>query len=109
MKLIKFVQSLTLAASALLLAPTTWADSARHHRDPEAVYTMSNAPDGNRVLAFRTKHDGTLEPQASFGPAGWAPAGASAIKARWRPTVTSCWSSTRAVMTSPCSGSFEAD
>lgn len=70
MRFIKFVQPLIFAAAALSLAPATWADSERHDRDADVVYTMSNAPDGNRVLAFRTKHDGTLEPAGAFRTGG---------------------------------------
>jgi len=52
--------ALVVAAGATLIAQETTAPSGLRFRFPGAVYTMSNAPDGNKVLIFDRLADGRL-------------------------------------------------
>ena len=54
------VASLVVAAGATLFAQETTDLSAVRLKSPGAVYTTSNAPDGNRVLIFERLADGRL-------------------------------------------------
>lgn len=62
-----------LAALALLLTTLAWggtAAAAPHNRAAGAVYTLSNSPSGNAVIAFDRAADGTLAPAGSYATGG---------------------------------------
>jgi hypothetical protein len=63
-----------LAAVSALTAPSL-AGFAVADEGNGAVYTMTNAPSGNAVVAFRRHRDGSLTPAGTF-PTGGAGSGA---------------------------------
>ena len=63
-----FVLGISLLATALVLAATAMASAASN--SPGAVYTLTNSPTGNAVVAFDRSADGTLSPQGTFPTGG---------------------------------------
>ena len=61
---------LVVAAAAALLVAAGAEEAVRAERSPGAVYTMSNATRGNRILAFDRAPNGTLTPAGSFATGG---------------------------------------
>ena len=59
-----------VAATAALLMVASTQDAVRAGRSPGAVYTMSNAAAGNRILAFDRAPNGNLTPAGSFATGG---------------------------------------
>ncbi len=66
-----FVLGLGLLATLVLASVATASDS---DNSPGAVYTLTNSPGGNAVVALERAADGTLSPQGSF-PTGGAGTG----------------------------------
>jgi 6-phosphogluconolactonase (cycloisomerase 2 family) len=62
--------SLPGLALAALLASATTASADISSASPGAVYTLTNSPAGNAVLAFSRAADGTLTAQGSFATGG---------------------------------------
>ncbi len=60
---------LTVAAAAIAMLTGTHP-GARAEESLAAVYTMSNATSGNRILAFHRAPNGTLTPAGSFATGG---------------------------------------
>ena len=62
---------LILATALIGIAPGLAAAHSWHRKDAnDTVYTMSNAAEGNEVLAFRQNDDGTLQPSGTFATGG---------------------------------------
>ena len=61
---------LVLAATAMLLAAASAHKAVGAERSHGAVYTMSNAAAGNRILAFGRAPNGSLTPAGSFATGG---------------------------------------
>ena len=59
-----------LVTTAALVAAATLNHAARAERSAGAVYTMSNAAAGNRILAFHRAFNGTLASAGSFATGG---------------------------------------
>ncbi len=68
MKPKQLIRRLLLAAAALAITPFALADG--YDQNDDLVYTMSNAPTGNTVLAFRQGHDGNLAAAGEFATGG---------------------------------------
>ena len=62
--------ALVLAATAALLVAANAEQAVRADRSSNAVYTMSNAAAGNRILAFDRAPNGMLTPAGSFATGG---------------------------------------
>ena len=61
---------LVVAAAAALVVAAGAKEAVRAERSPGAVYTMSNATTGNRILVFDRAPNGTLTPAGSFATGG---------------------------------------
>src|SRR6266540_2160213 len=61
---------LWVAIAAIAALTGTHQGAARAEESLAAVYTMSNASSGNRILAFHRASDGTLTPAGSFATGG---------------------------------------
>ena len=59
-----------LVTTTALVVVATVNDAMRAERSAGAVYTMSNAAVGNRILAFHRAANGTLTPGGSFATGG---------------------------------------
>lgn len=70
MKPTQLTRRLIVVAAALLLTPFTMAGATDRYDSNDLVYTMSNSPAGNSVLAFRPGPDGTLTPAGEFATGG---------------------------------------
>lgn len=57
-------------AMLALLVVAAAANASSSDNGPGAVYTLTNSPSGNAVLAFGRAADGTLVPQGTFGTGG---------------------------------------
>jgi 6-phosphogluconolactonase (cycloisomerase 2 family) len=68
-KLMKLRTIITLAVVSLLIAPAIGMAKQRRGT-PGAVYTMSNAADGNEVVVFARLADGSLRFSATYDTAG---------------------------------------
>lgn len=60
----------SLGMFALPLAGLAHDEDRNSKNPPEAVYTINNATDGNRVLAFSRKADGDLTPASDYPTGG---------------------------------------
>jgi 6-phosphogluconolactonase len=59
------------AAAALTLASGAMATASDDHSDgPKAVYTLTNATDGNAVVVYSRRGDGSLTPAGSYPTGG---------------------------------------
>jgi 6-phosphogluconolactonase len=61
---------LVVGAAAALLVAAGMKETVRAERSPGAVYTMSNATTGNRVLVFDRAPNGALTPAGSLATGG---------------------------------------
>ena len=69
------MRTLVLGVSVLaMLALAAAANASSSDNSPGAVYTLTNSPAGNAVVAYNRAADGTLTPQGTF-PTGGAGAG----------------------------------
>lgn len=70
MFMISSLRAAALAATLLSCASFVSASDWRGHRPGGAVYTASNAVDGNRILVFNRGHNGSLKLADSFPTGG---------------------------------------
>ena len=61
---------LTLAAAVMVVSSATHQGAIHAEQSLTAIYTMSNASSGNRILAFHRAPNGTLTPAGSFATGG---------------------------------------
>ncbi len=61
---------LVVAVAAAGLVATAAAQPLRAERSDGAVYTMSNATTGNRILVFERATNGSLKPSGSVATGG---------------------------------------
>jgi 6-phosphogluconolactonase len=65
------MRTLVLGLGVLaLLALASVANASSSDNSPGAVYTLTNSPGGNAVIAFNRAADGTLTPQGTFATGG---------------------------------------
>jgi 6-phosphogluconolactonase len=62
----KIFATLAVLCAALVALPLAHA----RHSEASTIYTMSNAAEGNELLAFRQQADGSLTPVASYSTGG---------------------------------------
>src|SRR5437762_12293555 len=62
---------LWVAIAAIAALTASHQGAARAEESLAAVYTMSNASSGNRILAFHRVPNGTLTPAGSFATGGF--------------------------------------
>ena len=63
-------QRMLMAAAAALMVAAGANETARAERSPGAVYTMSNATSGNRILVWDRAPNGSLTPVGSLATGG---------------------------------------